>query len=80
MKANKWNYKRHKYNDYIIPDGWNCKTYSPDMEETINCASCGKQLKFGDSYTSLEIHNNMGFGYAVCQRCNDNEYLRKNMR
>lgn len=77
MNLNKWDYKRHMYKKHEVPDSWNCKTYSTDLEETINCASCGKELKFGDSYTSLEIHTDIGFGYGVCQRCYDNEFLRK---
>lgn len=78
MILRKWNYKTHKYEPYEIPDNWNCKTYSINMEEIINCPHCGRKLKFGDSYTSLEIHTDMGFGYGVCEKCYQNEWTRRN--
>ena len=77
MILNKWNYKTHKYNPYIVSDAWNCKTYSNDMNEIVNCPHCGKEIKFGDCYTSLEIHTNIGFGYAVCEECHQKEIERR---
>lgn len=70
----KWNYMEHKYDDHIIPNDWNCKTYSDDLNEIINCAQCGSQLKIGDSYCSVELHVPVsGFGYCVCERCHNKE-------
>lgn len=77
MILRKWNYKKRKYEVYETPGDWNCKTYSEDMEEYINCPHCGKKIKYGDSYTSLEIHTNSGLGYGVCEKCYENEWLRK---
>ena len=77
MILQKWNYKKHKYEDYEIPDEWNVKTYGNDMEEIINCCQCGKKLKFGDSYTSLEVHTEIGFGYSVCEDCYEKEWKRR---
>lgn len=77
MILNKWNYKTHEYNNYVVPDDWNVKTYSRDMNEKINCAQCGRKIKIGDSYTSLEIHTNIGFGYGVCEKCYEKEWKRK---
>lgn len=77
MKLNKWNINKHEYEEIEIFDNWNVKTYSDDMEEKINCASCGKVLEIGDSYTSLEIHTNAGFGYGVCEKCYNKERIRK---
>lgn len=73
----KWNYQKHIYEPYNISKDWNCKTYSNDLNEIINCPHCGKELKFGDSYTSLEIHTNLGFGYGVCEKCYNLERLRR---
>lgn len=73
--AGKWNYKNHNYDDYELPG--NCKLYSNDMEEVVNCAQCGKEITFGESYTSFEIHNHIGFGYAVCEKCYQQEWKRK---
>lgn len=78
MILRKWNYKKHTYESYEIPDNWNCKTFSIDMKEIINCPHCGRKLKYGDSYTSLEIHTDMGFGYGVCEKCYQNEWIRRN--
>lgn len=77
MILRKWNYERHKYKDYEIPDEWNVKTYGNGMEEIINCCQCGKKIKFGDSYTSLEVHAKMGFGYSVCEKCYEKEFRRR---
>lgn len=77
MILQKWNYKKHKYEDYKIPNEWNVKTYGNGMEEIINCCQCGKKLKFGDSYTSLEVHTEMGFGYNVCEDCYEKEWKRR---
>lgn len=77
MLVEKWNTLKRKYEPYKIPAEWKCETYLEDLEEYINCAQCGRLIKFGDSYTSLEIHNSIGFGYCVCEKCHDNEFLRK---
>lgn len=73
----KWNYKKHEYEKYIVPLLWNVKTYSKDFNEKINCASCGRKIEYGDSLTSLEIHTNIGFGYCVCEKCYEKEWTRR---
>lgn len=78
MILQKWDYKLHKYIDVEVPDKYNCKVYSNDMEEIVNCPHCGKKLKFGETYTSLEFHTTpLGFGYGVCQKCYDKEWERR---
>lgn len=78
MLAQKWNWKKHDYEPYRIPIDWNCKLYSDDMNEEINCAHCGKKLKYGDSYSSLEIHNAVGLAYPVCEKCYNIEWQHRN--
>ncbi len=77
MILNKWNYKKQIYEPYNISDEWNCKLYSEDLNEIVNCPHCGKKIKFGDCYTSLEIHNYIGFGFAVCEKCYEEEWIRR---
>lgn len=77
MNLKKWNYKTHTYDTFEVPKEWNCKTYSSNMEEIINCPHCGKEFKYGDSYTSLEIHTDIGFGYGVCDDCYQKEWERR---
>lgn len=77
MILNKWNNKKHKYEPYEIPDNWICKTCSDDMYDLVNCPHCGKELQFGDCYTSMEIHTHAGFGFAVCEDCYQNEFERR---
>ena len=62
---------------HTVPDDWNVKVYSEDVDEIINCADCGKELRYGDAYTSLEIQSRKGFGYCVCKDCSDRENLRQ---
>lgn len=76
MKLRKWNYETHEYDPYEIPDEWNVPltTY---LDEIVNCPHCGKELKYGETYTSKEIHNNVGFGYGVCSECYEEEWERR---
>lgn len=74
----RWNYKTREYDPYEIPADWDVKMFSIDMEETVSCASCGKKIKYGDCYTSMEIHEQkFGFGYAVCDKCYEEESKRR---
>lgn len=47
------------------------------MKEIVNCPHCGKELEYGNCYTSLEIHTEMGFGYGVCEKCYEEEWNRR---
>lgn len=72
--ARKWDFDRKVYQPYNIPSAWCCDLGGIDMDDTINCASCGKKLKFGESYTSKCIHNRFGLGFAVCAECSAKEF------
>lgn len=67
--------KKHEYAPYDLPSG--AKVYTDNLQEAVSCAACGKRIIAGDSYTSLEIHTNMGFGYMVCTDCYNGEIERK---
>ena len=70
-KALKWDFKRREYVDYVLPD--ECALMSAYLSDIVSCAECGHKLEYGDSYTSLKIHNSMGFGYPVCSKCYEKE-------
>lgn len=76
-KLKKWNVKSKEYEDYEVPDNWKVATYSNLMKERVNCCQCGKEITFGESYTSLEVHTEIGFGHAVCEQCYREEHKRK---
>jgi hypothetical protein len=48
--------------------------YARPRRPELVCAECGCELAFGESYTSRLIHNDLGFGYAVCPRCYEAEF------
>lgn len=73
----KWNYQKHIYEDYYVPANWFCTTYCFDLETIINCPQCGRPLPCKDSYTSMEIHDEVGFGYCVCETCHEIELARR---
>jgi len=74
---NKWNYEKHNYDSYTIPDNWKVKC-DGKLSEIINCARCGRETILGDCYTSLEIHTALyGFGFLVCKDCNEEEWERR---
>lgn len=72
MKAQKWNPKTKKYYDYDLPE--EACLYSDAMNKVVACAQCGRKMLFGDGYTSRQIHTEYGFGYAVCEKCNEKEW------
>lgn len=80
MTLKKWNYDLEEYEDYKVPDEWNCKTISFDMSEVVNCPHCGKAITFGEGYTSREIQTEHGFGYTVCGKCSSQEFHREMKR
>ena len=76
MYLNRWDYEAQEYEKELVPEG-NYKMYSADMEEKVKCPHCGKEVAFGDMYTSKEFQSDFGFGYAVCQECYDKEKRRE---
>ena len=73
----RWDYDKQAYEPYEVPDEWIIRSYGIDLDETINCAQCGREVAFGDCYTSKEIHAPHGFGYAVCGECYHKERARE---
>lgn len=74
----KWNYNKHQYEPYVIPDYYYLSTYENDMNKIVNCCQCLKEMKFGEGYTSMEVHTPVGFGYCVCEECYREEWKRRN--
>ena len=77
MLLRKWNYEKHEYEPYNVPDKWDCRYYWFDMTEIINCCQCGGKVTFGECYSSQEIHTSVGFGYMVCEECHNIEMERR---
>ena len=69
----KWNFFEREYEKFTPPEGGIYKTYCSNMSDRVNCPHCGKRMKFGDSYTSLQIQTGMGMGFAVCKDCYNKE-------
>lgn len=76
MILRRWNYKTHKYDKVQIPDNWYVSIYEDNMNIMVNCPHCGKALRFGETYTSKEFHDFVGFGYGVCEECYEKEWER----
>lgn len=77
MEMQKWNNEKGEYEPYDVPADWQCRLAEEDMYEIVYCASCGKEERFGECYPSLEIHDEDGFGYAVCPECHQKEIVRR---
>ncbi len=73
----KWNWKRKKYEEHMIQDNWEIAFYKENMDEVVNCCQCGAAVKYGKTYTSLEVHNHIGLGFAVCEKCYIEEWNRR---
>ena len=75
---NKWDYANGEYVPHRVPAEWKVSLCEADMDNIVNCASCGKELPYGETYTSMEIRTaGMGFGYAVCDECYNKETERR---
>ena len=77
MILKRWDYGTHTYKDFEVPDERRVATYMPDMSLPVDCASCGVTLPYGETFTSLEIHTEHGFGFGVCHECYHAEWERK---
>ena len=74
----RFSYKKHKYCMVIIPNEWHVSLYEDDMDNIVNCANCGKELRYGNGFTSQEYHEQQfGFGYIVCEDCHNAELKRR---
>lgn len=71
----KWDDKENKYFPYVIPDDWHISVIEKDMDYIVNCVNCGKEIRFGDGYTSMRYHTYAGYGYIECESCR-NQYLK----
>lgn len=79
MLLRKWNYEKHTYTPYEISDNkeLNIKLYSEDMDELVNCPHCLKKVRYGETFTSLEFHNDFGLGFPVCEECYQKEWKER---
>lgn len=77
MILNKWNYKKHIYEPFKVPDDRDVRLSVDDLKEVIDCANCGKEVITGDTYSSLTIHNGIGSGYCVCEDCYEKEWKER---
>lgn len=73
--AEKFDFKERRYKRYILPAG--AAMERDNLDDVVNCANCGKPVKFGESYISLTIHNLYGLGYCVCGQCHEKEMSEK---
>lgn len=74
--ASKWNFSTHHHEPYDLPKGASLR--ESHLSDTIQCAQCGKEFEYGDSYTSKQIFTDeLGFGYCVCVDCYSKEWEEK---
>lgn len=78
--AKKWVYGKTReddhYEDVLVPD--DASYYKADMDAIVACAQCGKHLRFGETFTSKEIHTDgAAWGYGVCGNCYHAEWDRQ---
>jgi len=73
----KYNQTTCKEEPYTPPveDGY-YPIYCDNMDKKINCAQCGKEITFGDGYTSREIYSGP-WGHMVCVDCMEKEMERE---
>ena len=66
----KLNFETGEYEDYTVPTNWNITVSENDFNKKVQCASCGKKIKFGNAFPSKRIFSStMDFSYAVCKDC-----------
>lgn len=76
----KWNYKTREYELYSVPEDWYCPLCEDmdddNVDKKVNCANCGKEMRFGDVCDSYEIQTLQGSQYGVCVECHYKERQR----
>ena len=66
----KLNFETGEYEDYTVPTDWNITVSENDLNRKVQCASCGKKIKFGNAFPSKRIFSStMDFSYAICKDC-----------
>ena len=75
----KWNEEKGCFEPYEVPKHWTPRVCSSDKREFINCASCGKVIRYDKGKPSKFIINGIGFGYRVCQECYEKEVKKELM-
>ena len=76
----KYNQTTCKEEPYTPPveDGY-YPIYCDNMDKKFNCAQCGKEITFGEGYTSREIFSGP-WGHMVCRECMEHEYERWHLK
>ena len=69
IQLRKYNERKRQYEPYEVPDEWHVSCYETDMDTKVNCCQCGREVRYGECFTSMQVHTPMGMGYAVCERC-----------
>ena len=77
MTIRRWDWENKRYTVEAVPSDRRATVYCDDMERVIECVTCGRRVKVGETYTSMEVHNSMGFGYMVCEECYNEEMIRR---
>ena len=73
IRLRKWNFETHEYEPFEVPDDRRLVLYTENMAQEIDCTNCGKDMTYGDGYTSKTIHNPFGIGFPVCENCYESE-------
>ena len=77
MVLRRWNFKTHEYDPFEVPDDRKARVYCSSMTEAVDCAICGRHVMYGDTYTSSAVHDDLGFGYAICRQCHTEEFEKR---
>jgi len=74
----KWDFEKHEYEQVENPYASTITFDADDDQEEIQCANCGKRILRGESMVSKQWHDNIGFGYPVCEECHIAEWDKWN--
>lgn len=67
MLIKKYNTKTKKYG---VPFECECLSYCTDMSKIVECPSCHKKVKFGDTYNTGEYYDLSGlWRIGICEDC-----------
>lgn len=72
--AKRMNYKTRKYEPCHVPDN---AVIMAGLNDVVQCANCGRPVRFGNTFSSSDICNDVGIDYAVCLDCYRSEKLMR---
>lgn len=74
MMLKRWNSSTQSYEPFEVPDNKVVVCGGSNPEDLVDCAICGKEITFGDSFSAQTVFvPGTGFKCCICEQCHKEE-------